>query len=274
MFTPLVLDTTLHWLAATLYIVATVANTTGIVFEKKILEKKSYLAAWAGLLLHGTALGLRWQASGHGPYFVKYEILSSDAWLALALFLALVRFFPRLRSTSLVVFPAGFLLVGIAVFTNPAAQQLPPTLRSVWLVFHVSFYKLALAALLVALACSFFAMTEQRSAAWLKKLPTTQEADLYAYRFAGIGFLFWGTAMLAGSVWAYQSWGRFWAWDPIETWSLITWGAFGLYLHLRRFFGWQGRRAALLFFACFTLSLISLFFTSLVDTTAHSAYFA
>jgi ABC-type transport system involved in cytochrome c biogenesis permease subunit len=79
--------------------------------------------------------------------------------------------------------------------------------------------------------------------------------------------------MLTGSIWANNAWGRYWGWDPVETWSLITWLLFGAYLHARRFYGWKGRKAAWLLVICFGLALMSLFGTSLITRSIHSVYF-
>ena len=112
-----------------------------------------------------------------------------------------------------------------------------------------------------------------RRAAWLTRLPEQDRLDLYAYRFTGFGFVFWGIAMLAGSIWAYNSWGRYWGWDPVETWSLVTWLMLGIYLHLRRFFRWSGPRAAWLLVACFAMSLFALFVASHMGSSIHAEYF-
>lgn len=274
----LLTTTVLHWGAVSLYILGTIANSWGLIFQRPGAERAAAYCMLPGLLVHGLALLLRWLDSGHGPYLVKHEVLSSDAWLALGLFLLVARFLPMVKPASLIVFPAVFLLVAISLFLNPAMQELPPTLRSIWLVFHVAFYKIALATLLIALAFSIFFIMKFRlpapAWAWLGRLPDLAGLDLLAYRFTSFGFVFWGIAMLSGSIWAYQSWGRFWGWDPVETWSLITWLGFGLCLHLRRFFQWTGERAAYLVVLCFGLSLISLFFTALIESSVHSAYFS
>jgi len=272
--TPLAMDTGLHWLTVAFYVMATIANVSGLIFLRQSYEKTSYRLIMAGLAIHGAALVYRWVLSGHGPYLAKYEVLSSCAWVSLTLFLVYRRLYPWLRQGSILVFPASFLMVVIGLFTNPALKKLPPTFTSIWLVFHISFYKIALATLLIALAFSIFYILQQRTAYhWLKKLPTPAETDSIAYRFAGFGFIFWAIAMLSGSIWAYQSWGRFWGWDPIETWSLITWLFFGVYLHLRRFFGWYGVRAACLLMVCFALSIVALFFAGSMTGSIHAAYF-
>lgn len=270
----LIIDTWLHWAAVAFYVAAAVMNTYGLIFRKERAERAGYYSVYIGLLVHGVALVYRWIASGHGPYMARYEVLSSNAWIVLALFLLFAKVFPKVRPASIFVFPSAFLLIALGLFTSPQVEKLPPTLKDVWLVFHVSFYKIALGTLLVALSFSVFYVLKKRTEIqWLKRLPEMEAIDVYAYRFAGFGFIFWAIAMLAGSIWAYQSWGRFWGWDPIETWSLITWIFFGVYLHLRRFFGWKGERAAYLFMLCFLVSLVTAFFVPLVDTSIHSSYF-
>lgn len=270
----LVIDTGFHWAAVLIYVIAAVMNTYGLIFNKERAERLSYIMVLAGLLVHGTGLLYRWHIAGHGPYMVRYEVLSSNAWIALFFFLLFSRVFPKIRPASIVVFPAGFLTIAIAVFLNPAVRKLPPTLKSIWLVLHVTFYKIALGTILIALAFSLFYILKKRTTGeWLKRLPDQESIDIYAYRFAGFGFVFWAIGMLAGSIWAFQSWGRFWGWDPVETWSLVTWILFGIYLHLRRFFRWGGEKAAYLFIGCFVVALLAAFFTPLIASSVHSEYF-
>ncbi|MDH5525114.1 MAG: cytochrome c biogenesis protein CcsA [Desulfobulbaceae bacterium] len=270
----LVILTGLHWLAVIFYVAATIGNTWGIIFNKEKTEQISYRFIALGLLVHGAAILLWWHMVGHGPYMARYEVLSSISWMLLVIFLISCRYFPGLRPASILVFPSAFLMIALAVFFSPQTKTLPSTFRSIWLVLHVTFYKIALSTLVIALVFSIFYFLKRRASFhWLARLPELEQIDLFAYRFAGFGFVFWAIAMLAGSIWAYNSWGRFWGWDPIETWALITWAGFGIYLHIRRFFGWQGERAAWLFIICFLISLVSMFFVPLVDSTVHSEYF-
>lgn len=264
----------LHWGAVLLYVTATVLNVAGLIFGKEKAEQLSYRLVWGGILIHGSALIYWWRIVGHGPYMTRQEVFSSNAWVMLVVFLVFRWAFPRIKAASVVVFPSAFLLVALSLFVTPLARKLPPTLRSIWLVLHVVFYKIALGAIIIAVAFSLFYVLRQRTRLdWLRSLPETDTMDLLAYRFAGFGFTFWAIGMLSGSIWAYQSWGRFWAWDPVETWSLITWIAFGIYLHLRRFFGWKGERAAYFFITCFLISIIAIYFTPLINSSIHSQYF-
>lgn len=266
---------TLNWIAVFLYVLATIANAGGIVFAREAPEKRSYWLAAAALLVHGAAILHWWRIVGHGPYMAPSEVLSSDAWVTMAAFMVFVRIYPRIRPASILVFPATFLMLALANMYNPGIRSLPTTFGSVWLIFHIAFYKISLATLVIALAFSVFVLMKTRPspAPWLDRLPEIPTVDLYAYRFAGFGFIFWAIAMLAGSIWAYRSWGRYWGWDPVETWSLITWLLFGVYLHLRHFFRWGGKRAAWFYLACFAVSLVALFVTSHMGSSIHAEYF-
>lgn len=266
--------TGLHWLTVLLYVAATVSNTCEIILQQKQLERLTHRLVSAGLVVHSLALLCWWYTVGHGPYLARYEILSSMAWGTMLTFLIFCRFFPAIRPTSLLVFPSVLLLIGLGIFFNPAVKALPPTYRGIWLVLHVLFYMISLATIIIAFALSLGYIQKRRtSLAWARKLPEPAVVDMLAHRFAGFGFVFWSIAMLTGSVWAYQSWGRFWGWDPIETWSLITWGGFALYLHLRHFFGLKGEKAATLLIICCLLSIVALFFVPLVESSIHSEYF-
>lgn len=267
-------DFLLHWLAVLCYAPAMVANGWGVVFARPRGVAAGRFFLLAGLLAHGLALLSRWLIIGHGPYISRYEVLSSNAWVALVLYLLAARIYPRVGPASVVVFPAAFFLVALGMVTGRQVHTLPPTFHSGWLVLHVLFYKVALATLLVGFAFSLFILLRHHGGfGWLARLPQHDVCDVHAYRFAGFGFLFWAVAMLTGSIWAYQSWGRFWGWDPIETWSLCTWGLLGLHLHMRRFFGWRGERAAWLYIGCFVFSLTVVFFLPLFDSSVHSSYF-
>jgi len=78
------------------------------------------------------------------------------------------------------------------------------------------------------------------------KLALLQTIDLWSYRIIGLGFPFLTIGIISGAVWANEAWGSYWSWDPKETWALITWLVFAIYLHARLIKGWQGKQAATL----------------------------
>lgn len=269
------LETAFHWAGVACYAAAAVGYAIEVFFSKEAAGRWGLRLGALGLAPHGAALAARWLASGHGPYMARAEVLSSNAWIAAALFLAVAWRTPRLRGAGIVVMPASLLALGVSVFLDPRARALPPSLRSVWLVFHVLFAKLAAGGLLVALgAAALYLLKERRPASgFASRLPALDILDAYSQRFAGFGFVFWTVMIAAGAIWADQSWGRYWSWDPIETWSLVTWLSLGAYLHLRRFHGWRGARAAAMLSFCFALSLGTLLAVPLLVKTLHGEYF-
>jgi ABC-type transport system involved in cytochrome c biogenesis permease subunit len=268
------LVTGLHWGAVIFYAAATLLAVYGSFFEKGQVERWGHATIWPGVVLQSAGLALWWRIAGHGPYVDRFEVLSAYAWVLVVGFAVFARFFPRIRAASIVVYPATFSLIAVGIFAHPEVRQLPPTFRGIWLVLHIVFYDVAFCAIVVALAFSVFYLLKARGRlSRLRSLPDLPGIDLYAYRFAGFGFVFWAIGMLAGSIWAYQSWNIFWNWDPVQTWSLVAWVLFGIYLHLRRFFGWKGARAARLFILCFAAVLISLFVTPVIESSIHAGYF-
>ncbi|MBN2248121.1 MAG: cytochrome c biogenesis protein CcsA [Coriobacteriia bacterium] len=247
----------------------------GEVVLKRHWRRATLVLGWVGLVLHGAAIATLWLAVGHGPIITRYENLSSYAWATAVIALITITRRRSLKPLGLFLLPLSFILLGIAAYAGPEVANMPPTFRGVWLVVHVVLYFSAFGAAAVAVSASMFvalpAAVRSMHMAWV---PEADELDLVAYRYGGAAFALWGAGMLAGSVWAYSAWGRYWGWDPIETWSLVTWLVLGVYLHLRRFFAWSGRRAAVLLVIAFALVLVSLFGTALVSDSIHSVYFS
>lgn len=270
--TLLELDPRLHLVSIVLYAIVSGAGILGAFFDHRVLRRTAVFSAIAGLAVHLSAIGARWAAIGHGPFITKYENLSSYALatVILALFVSQSRVL-RGKGIDLVLYPIALMLMAIGLYTGPEVASLPPTFSGTWLVLHVCFYFIAFAAAAACLSASGLLLISPRR---LGKLPSDPEAlDAIAYRFGGLAFAFWGIGMLTGSVWAYFSWGRFWGWDPVETWSLVTWLAFGLYLHARRFYRLHGKRAATLLIVCVVLAFWSLFGTSILTDSIHAVYF-
>ncbi len=266
------LDPRLHLLAIVLYAIASAVALLGAFLDKPAFTRTAPGIALAGLLVHLAAIAVRWVAVGHGPFITKYENLSSYAVATVLLALASTRIRSlRGRGLDVILYPVALMLMAIGLYTGPEVATLPPTFSGTWLVLHVCFYFIAFAAAAACLSASGLLLLAPRRIGRLPSEPL--ELDAIAYRFGGLAFAFWGIGMLTGSVWAYYSWGRFWGWDPVETWSLITWLAFGAYLHARRFYRFKGRRAAWLLVICVFLAFWSLFGTSILTDSIHAVYF-
>lgn len=275
METALTVETPLHLVALVCYALAAGSVLFGNLMGKPAVDRFAGGAALAGLAVHAIALALRWYGTGHGPYLTSYEVLSANAFTVMAVYQVLARRSEPARILPMLLYPTVLLALGIGVYTGPEVRMLPPTFTGVWLVLHVCFYFVAFAAALISLG---YGLANVAGGAFLAaRFPPLAEPavlDRESYRFAGLTFAFWGVGMLTGAIWAYYSWGRFWGWDPVETWSLVTWFVYGIYLHARRFYGLKGRRAAALLLIGFVLAIGSLFFTSLLTTSLHSEYFS
>jgi cytochrome c-type biogenesis protein CcsB len=135
-----------------------------------------------------------------------------------------------------------------------AIAPLLPALRSVWLQVHVLTAMVGYAAFGVAagLGAMRLALADTRRG-W----PTAQEIERTMKRAVGLGFPWLTLAILTGAIWAQNAWGRYWGWDPKETWSLITWLWYLLILHLRPLRRWRGRRLAVIVVVGFGLVLFT-----------------
>jgi cytochrome c-type biogenesis protein CcsB len=265
----------LHWIAVAFYITSTVLFTYSVFFKNGVFLKRAMIAVGAGLFPHSVALIVRWIEQGHGPYMTRYEVLSSDAWITLVMFLVLSYKWAKIKPAGMIVVPVSFLMIAVALFANPSMQNLPPSLRSTWLLMHVTCAKLAAGAITTSLGCAILYLLKDGKTAkpFLAKLPSPEILDEYSYKFAGFGFIFWTINIAAGSIWADVSWGRYWGWDPIETWSFITWLMYGVFAHLRVFWKLRGKRSAYVLIVSYLLSVFTIFVIPFVAKSLHSEYF-
>lgn len=108
------------------------------------------------------------------------------------------------------------------------------------------------------------------SSLFFKFFDFRQNLDNLSYRLIGIGFAFLTIGILSGAVWANEAWGSYWSWDPKETWALITWITFAVYLHTRLVKGWQGEKSALVASLGFVILWICYLGVNLLGKGLHS----
>ncbi len=185
-------------------------------------------------------------------------------------------------SAIFVVMPV-LLTLGLAVtvlYTD--AAQLVPALKSYWLVIHVSAAVICGGAFCVAATVTLLFLVAdagERRAARGHAVPPrlAREAPArvgparrMAYRIHAFMFPLWTFAVVAGAIWAENAWGRYWGWDPKETWAFITWVAYAAYLHARATAGWKGRKAAVIALVAFGCFLFNYFGVNMLVTGLHS----
>ena len=207
-------------------------------------------------LLIGVVLRGVW--AGRVPWGNMYEF-SITAALGVAVAFLAFSLKRDVRWLGIFVTIPVLLTLGSAItFLYTDAAALVPALKSYWLVIHVLAAVICGGAFCVGAAVTLLflvADTGERKAAagdpyWLdglaRRLPESTRLDAMAYRIHAFMFPLWTFAIVAGAIWAENAWGRYWGWDPKETWAFITWVVYAGYLHARATAGWKGRKAAYL----------------------------
>ncbi len=267
----------LMWAALTFYVAATAMFIFGVTLGKETLVRSAVFASALGLVVQLVALGLRWVRIGHGPYIGYYEVANLFTVFVVAFFVFVAWRNPRLRAAGIGIMPVAVLLLGGAMLTPKGGLPLSPNLASYWLFIHVVFASLAFAAFVISFGLAIAYVIRERSAggAWakrLEKLPVQEVMSDLTTRYVLAGFLFWAIMIVSGAIWANQAWGRYWGWDPIETWSLIVWIIYAVYLHVRFTLGWRGQRLAWFAIIAMPISLFALLGTPIVFNSIHGGY--
>lgn len=237
-----------------------------------ILATLALAAAWLG---NTASILLRWVESyqmgmGHAPLSNLFESLVFFAWT-----IALIGLFLewRYRDRSLGVFttPLAFLALAYASLSpgiSDRIQPLIPALKSNWLIAHVITCFIGYASFAVAVGVSLMYLIREGASgtpgSLPDRLPPAGLLDELNHRLVLFGLLFLTVGIITGAVWANQAWGRYWGWDPKETWSLITWFIYAALLHFRLMRGWHGKRIAYLAIAGFMAVLFTYFGVNLL----------
>ena len=227
-------------------------------------------------LLHLAGLVTRGIAAGRAPWGNMYEFALTATLAATAVLLVGLRTW-RVRAVGAVVVPVVLLLLGLGVtvlYTD--AEQLVPALRSYWLWIHVTAATIAAGGFLLGGAFTVLhllrdrAVAKGRPAGWLRTLPPAATLERLAYRAHVFAFPVFTFAVMAGAIWAENAWGRYWGWDPKETWSFITWVCYAASLHARSTPGWRGRGSDTFALLGFAALMFNLFGVNIWITGLHS----
>ena len=198
-------------------------------------------------LFHTLALIARTIGAGRVPLTNQYEFATSFAWGIALCFI----FFEKkydFRAMGTFVTPLIFIIIGYAAMQNKGVRPLMPALQSNWLTIHVATAVISYGSFGVACGVSGMYLLREKFSKdefFVKHIPSLEKLDIISYRTISLGYLFLTIVIVTGAIWAERAWGRYWAWDPKETWSFITWVIYSIYLHARIIKGWKGRRAAL-----------------------------
>ncbi|HYD94714.1 MAG TPA: cytochrome c biogenesis protein CcsA [Noviherbaspirillum sp.] len=258
------------WTALTGYSVATAIALYALVFRKR--PERTLLALMAcAWLLHTGAIGARWERLGHLPFINIFEMLSANVWGLMAAVVIGYWLLPKLRHFAAVVLPVVMLVMAWMLLVPREASSLPPTYHTVWLFIHIAFIKLFLGAAFIALGLSVIVLlrTVGIGASRFASLPDNDSLDGTAYRCMALALIFDTLGIVAGSIWAQDAWGRYWSWDKLEVWSLVTWLSIGLTLHVRRPFRTLPHTNAVLIVATFVIAFFTFFGIPFVSKALH-----
>ncbi len=224
-----------------------------------------------GLLLHVCSILTRGLAEHRVPWGNMYEFIGAITCMAVIVLVAASVYYRAYYMGLFVLLPVVLALgIDLTVIYTPAGS-LVPALQSYWIAIHVTAMIVACGLFIFGAVVTVLYLladrSQQRLAAgkpsWsagiFEHLPRPVILDRLSYRSVLFGFPVWTFGVIAGAIWADHAWGRYWGWDPKETWSFITWVVYAMYLHARATAGWRGRRAAyihLLGFACLMFNLI------------------
>ncbi|MCX5802297.1 MAG: c-type cytochrome biogenesis protein CcsB [Proteobacteria bacterium] len=215
-------------------------------------KEKIITLIWATLYitlgLHTFGLVLRWIESyklniGHAPLSNFYESLIFYAWCVSFVQIIMKKrlSFPIITmfASLIALFFMGYASISPSIEQH--IQPLIPALQSNWLHIHVITCFISYAAFVISFICGLLYLIK-----WKGVIPPEETLEEINYRSIVVGFPSLSAGILTGAVWAHYAWGSYWSWDPKETWSLITWIVYALFLHARFVKGWRGKRIAML----------------------------
>lgn len=238
------------WAAIWIYGVSFLLFLYGAVFGKGNGLVYGWYLTSAAFISQSISMVIRWLAVGHPPVMGTFENSMLGGWFIIILYMAVRSWHRKMTVAGTVIIPLALLMMGNGVMSEPVHMPLSPPYRSNWLWLHVFFAWVAYGAFFIGAGLGVLYLLKGR---WMEarkggffseRVPDLDVINDMTLRIIIFGFLALTVEVGAGAIWAYGLWGRYWGWDPIETWSLITWLTYGLYIHLGVTLGWRGKRMA------------------------------
>lgn len=244
------LEALFFWLTLIVYALASGGYIFSFIFKNDKLLSRLWLVVALGLFLHSAAIAARYQAQGSLPWAGNYENGLMGGWFIIAFTLYVVLRHRTLQGIALATVPFTLLLMGYGVTQNPGLSPKVASLKTIWLYIHVYFAWLAFGSFTLAMGTGILYLLKKRNegsenkSAFYEKIPSLERLDELIFKYIVFGFITCAIMIAAGAIWAKNLWGNYWSWDPVETWSLVSWLFYGLIIHLRVTFGWRGVRIA------------------------------
>lgn len=268
------MDGLLVWTCIYIYAASSILLLTGFVFSR---ERLLWIATWALLpafLAHTAIFIMRWARTGYFPANGDLENAITGGWFAIAFTLALFARTKKPVGAALFTVPATLILLGYGMVNEPNPLPLSASFKSSWLIVHVLFAQVAFGSYAITSGYGIVYLLKSRPQAegrkFYDRFPSLDALEETMFRFVVYGFICEAIMIPAGAIWAKDLWGSYWTWDPVETWSLVSWLLYGLVIHLRVTLKWKGRKLAwLMVFLLLTVIITYWGIDALVQSTRH-----
>jgi len=265
------------WISLVTYSLATGGYIYSFVFKNPRFMPKLTLLVSFGFMTHTVAIVARYQAQGHLPWAGDYESAMMGGWFIIAGTLYVGWRNKSLQPLATAAVALVVVMMGFGVMRNPVLTPMAAALKNYWLYIHVYFAWLAFGAYTLAMSAGALYLLKRKSAdrgevnPSYEKYPSLDRLDELIFRYVLFGFITDTIMISAGAIWAKDLWGSYWSWDPVETWSLVSWLIYGIAIHLRITFGWRDVRFAWVVVLALSTVIISFFgVTFVIDTSLHT----
>ncbi|KPJ97921.1 MAG: hypothetical protein AMK71_12280 [Nitrospira bacterium SG8_35_4] len=229
------------------------------IFDKQRLENRAWGLFIASFIFQTASVGWRWYISGRIPVMVSYEHYQLGSWfVALSTIIGGI-YYRKMRIISMGSTLVILVMLAVGMNTYSEMDPLRPPFRSNWIFIHIGFAWFAWGCFVVAAMLGvayLFKRPDKEAESVMKKFPSREIMDELMVKMILFGFICQGLMIAAGAVWAHQLWGRYWGWDPVETWSLVCWLVYGLVLHFRLMMGWKGVKMAVMVILSLSTAII------------------
>jgi cytochrome c-type biogenesis protein CcsB len=305
--TPTPLSLTLFGVAVALYVAALVGFLAYLPLRRSRIAATAVGLVALAWPFHLASILTRALEAGHWPLGNIYEYSTGISFVVATTFLVItLRAGQRLLGVPAMIVTIALMGVAYALYVPPG--DLVPALHSYWLTIHVTSMATASGLLVFSSLFAMFFLAREWAdsfalatagtpslrglaaggggaavmtgtggagmlgglAGAVRRLPSSATLDSWSFRFVMIGFPVWTFGVMMGAVWGEHAWGRYWGWDPKETFSFIVWVVFAIYLHARVTYGWRGRRAALITVVGFVAIFADLYAVNLWIAGLHS----
>lgn len=254
-------ETLLLWLTIILYALSGIIYIYTSVFRKFLRNKIPFYVSIAGFILHTSVILLRWYYIGNLPAGGIYESSIAGTWVIMSFFIILSLRYTVLHITGAFIMPLCLLILGFGIMSGQITHPMPAALRSIWLYVHVVFAWISFGSFAICsgLGLLYILKEKNKDEGIYVSIPEVSRIDELIFRYLVFGFITLAIMIASGSIWAKNLWGSYWSWDPVETWSLVTWLVYGIAIHLRRTLNWHGRRFAIIMIISLPLMIITFF---------------